>query len=128
MQQTCWQEQCRGPRGTTPTGKPQTHYDDHSDDHDDADVDDHDDSNSKRDVDLLNDSAVMSYERNTYVYKCNAENPEPQPPKANPRPSAPIQHLAHINDDDDDDDDEDDDDDDDDDVRLLRCNGAQKPP
>ena len=63
---------------------------------------------------------------------CLQEDPEAQPPKANPRPSAPIQHLAHINDDEDDDDDDDDededDDDDDDDVRLLRCNGAHKPP
>ena len=123
MQQTCWQEQCRGPRGTTPTGKHQTQRpdDDHSDDDDDADVDDHDDPNLKRDVDLLNDSAVMCYEHSMYVYKCNAEDPEAQPPKANPRPIALVQHLAHTkNDDDDDDDDEydDDDDDDDDDIGL----------
>ena len=71
----------RGPRGTTPTGQPKTQRpdDDHSDDDDDADVDDHDDPNSKRDLDLLNESAVMWYERSTYVYKRTPRhNPQKQ--------------------------------------------------
>ena len=46
MQHICLQMQCRGPRGTTPTGQPKTQRpdDDHSDDDDDdADDDDDDD-------------------------------------------------------------------------------------